>query len=182
MRIRTSALAGTILLVLSACGGTAPSNSGVLAADSAGFRVAVPAGWHALATERSDWIDGKTVAILSTQPLNPQCEGSDAPRECRSPLVTLDSGALLIWWLSTTCAGTACVPPVGDPALVGGREATRLQGTDVCTGLGATAEEAYIVAVSPQQLDAIVVCQRDAPASVHATLADLLERVDWRTP
>jgi hypothetical protein len=183
MRIRIgSSTIPSLLLALSACGGAPTSDPGVLAVDSAGFRVAVPAGWHALVTERSDWRDGQTVAVLSTQPLNPQCEASDVPRECRTPLITLDSGALLIWWKSTNCAGTACMPPAGDPALVGGREATRVQGTNVCTGLAATSEAAFIVAVTPQRLDAIVVCQRNAPASVNTAVADLLEHVDWRTP
>jgi hypothetical protein len=55
-------------------------------------------------------------------------------------------------------------------------------GYNVCEGLGATIEEEYFVGVSQQRVDVIVVCQRDAPASVLAQMRDVLERVDWRTP
>ena len=83
------------------------------------------------------------------------------------PVESLDDGSQLVWWVTTTCAGAACELPDGERLLIGGREARRIEGTGLCDDLCATSEAAYVVAVSPQRLDAIVACDHDAPASVR---------------
>ena len=89
---------------------------------------------------------------------------------------------MLVTWFAAFCAGSACTPPVGQPLLVGGREASLVSGSTVCASLEPTEDETYFVAVTPQRLDAIVVCQRDAPEAADGALRDMLEHVDWRTP
>jgi hypothetical protein len=173
------ATALVLSLVLCACS-QPPGN--VLEVGRAGFRVAVPPGWDARGTDRSEWADGRTVALFATQPLDPQCLTSGSAQTCTAPLRTLGDGALLVWWLSENCAGTGCEPPDGERLLVGGRPATRVSGSHLCASLGATSERAYLVTVSPQRLDAIVVCERNASEAMQAELRDMLEHVSWRTP
>ena len=168
-----------LALVLVAC---RPPTGNVLEVGRAGFRVTVPAGWDARGTDRAEWADGRTVALIASQPLAPQCRTSGSARSCTAPLRSLDEGALLVWWLSENCAGTGCEPPDGERLLVGGRPATRISGSHLCAALGATSERAYLVTVTPQRLDALVVCERNASEATQAQLRDLLEHVSWRTP
>jgi hypothetical protein len=174
--------AATILalaLLVAACS-QPPGN--VLEVGRAGFRVTVPPGWDARGTDRGEWADGRTVALLANQPLDPQCRTSGSAQSCSAPLASLGEGALLVWWLSENCAGIRCEPPDGERLLVGGRPATRIGGSHLCASLGATSERAYLVTVSPQRLDAIVVCERNASEATQAELRDMLEHVSWRTP
>jgi hypothetical protein len=151
--------------------------------DDARFRVPVPDGWDSLATDRADWADHATVALLASQRLDPQCASvASGESECTTPVASLRDGALLVWWRSTNCAGSGCELPSGDHLLVGGRQAVRLGGTHLCDELGATREDAYLVTVTPQRVDAIVACGRDASEALRTQLADMLERVAWRTP
>lgn len=143
--------------------------------------MAVPDGWHALATDPDDWRGGQTIALISTQALDPQCDGPGVSN-CRAPVAALDDGSLLVWWVTTRCAGATCELPDGERTLIGGREARRIVDTGLCDGLAASSEEAYVVTVSPQRLDAIVACDNDAAASVHDQLQGLIESIDWRTP
>jgi hypothetical protein len=179
-RTATAALAAAIVTLSSGCMPAAEGRT--LALDEAGFRLQVPDGWDARATRASEWQRGRTVAILSNRPLDPQCAGTGDSRSCQAPVAELDEGALLVWWQTTTCAGNACRPPDGEALLVGGRAASLTRAAGACEGLRATDEEAYIVSVSPQRLDAIVACERNAGEAVHAQLRNLLEGVDWRTP
>ena len=167
-------------MALTAC---APANepNGTAAFDGNGFRLRVPDGWQALATDPGSWRGGQTIAFISNQALDPQCDGPGVGN-CHAPVEALDAGSQLVWWITTTCAGATCELPDGERLLVGGREARRIGDTDLCEPLGATAEVAYVVAVSPQRLDAIVACDNDADASVQAQLQSLIDSVEWRTP
>ena len=89
---------------------------------------------------------------------------------------------MLVWWRSSNCAGSGCDLPEGDRLLVGGRQAVKTGGTHPCDVLGATRQEVYMVTVSPQRVDALVVCDRDASPAVRDQLAQMLEGVGWRTP
>ena len=166
--------------VAAACTPSAASSADN-AFDGSGFRVAVPPGWHAQATDPTAWLGGQTIALISTQALDPQCDGPGVSN-CRTPVPALDEGSLLVWWVTANCAGAACELPDGERLLVGGREARRIESTGLCDELGAASEWAYVVAVSPQRLDAIVTCVNHAPASVQQQLQGLLDSVDWRTP
>lgn len=167
-------------LAMTACG-AADVPGDTTAFEGNGFRVTVPDGWQALATEPASWRGGQTVAFISNQALDPQCDGPGVSN-CHAPVEALDEGSQLVWWITTTCAGATCELPDGERLLVGGREARRIGDTDVCDSLRATAEVAYVVAVSPQRLDAIVACDHDASASVQQQLQALIDSVDWRTP
>jgi len=167
-------------LLLGACG--APAGGSYLRADDAGFRVPVPDGWHAQDAKRQEWADQETVALLSSQPLDPQCDPVGSATSCTLPVGALDHGALLVWWRSAYCAGGGCQLPSGESLLVGGRQAVRISGTHLCDGLGATAEYTYLVAVTPQRVDALVTCERDAPEALRTQLANMLEHVEWHTP
>jgi hypothetical protein len=175
-----AAAALAVVALLAAC--SQPSGN-VLAADRGGFRVAVPAGWEGRATEPADWLDHRTVAILASQPLDPQCvAGASGAGQCTAPLRMLNAGSMLVWWLSENCAGGSCALPDGEPLLVGGRQATQVGGSHLCDALGATSETAYVVVVTPQRLEAIVVCGRDPGDERTAQVRDLLEHVSWRVP
>jgi hypothetical protein len=168
------------VLLLAGCGATRVTGRAPLAVEHAGFAVQVPDGWFAEATNDAAG-QVQVVAILSNEPLGVDCIGVGAARHCSQP-AALAEGGLLVWWFAAFCAGVDCTPPAGDPLLVGGREASRLTGSAICDSLEATSGETYIVAVSPQRLDAIMVCQRNASESARDELAGLLEHVDWRTP
>ncbi|HEX6654940.1 MAG TPA: hypothetical protein VF153_01885 [Candidatus Limnocylindria bacterium] len=170
-----AALALALATLLTAC--SQPARN-VLVADRGGFRVALPEGWEGRATDPGEWADRRTVAIVASQPLDPQCDASG----CTAPVASLDDGAILLWWLSENCAGGGCELPNGDPLLVGGRQATQVGGSHLCDALGATSETAYIVTVTPQRLEAIVVCGRNASDELTARAQDLLEHVGWRVP
>jgi hypothetical protein len=167
-------------MVMAGCAPTGEGGAGT-AFEGDGFRVRVPDGWQALATDPHAWRGGQTLALISTQALDPQCDGPGVSN-CRAPVEALDDGSQLVWWVTTTCAGAACQLPDGEPLLVGGREARRIESTGLCDDLAATSESAYVVAVSPQRLDAIVACDNHAPASVKAQLQSLIDSVHWRTP
>jgi hypothetical protein len=178
-----SALA-TIAVVAALVGGCNAGNSGteatVLTIDHAGFRLTVPDGWSAQATNN---VEGplQTVAFLSSVPLEIKCSGSGTSRHCREPR-TIADGSLLVTWLAAYCAGTSCVPPPGQPLLIGGREASLVSDAQFCELYKPTKAEIYFVAVSPQRLDAVVVCEHDAPEAAEAALRQMLEHIEWRTP
>jgi hypothetical protein len=176
-------LAALVLVatLVAACGATNSENQPtVLTVDHAGFQLTVPDGWSAQAANN---IVGplQTVAFLSSVDLDMKCTGSGTGRHCRVPRA-IDDGSMLVTWLAAFCAGTSCTPPAGQPILVGGREASLVNDTDLCQPLEPTKEETFFVAVSPQRLDAIVVCERDAPAAAETALREMLEHVEWRTP
>jgi hypothetical protein len=179
--VRTRAALAMAITVLAGCGAAQVSGEGELVVEHAGFRVPVPDGWYA---ETANDAAGRfrVVAYLSNQPLDLDCTGAGAARHCSQP-VRLADGGLLVWWFAASCAGVDCAPPDGDPLLLGGREASRIAGASVCCDeLDAISGETYLVAVSAQRLDAIMVCQRNAPSSARRELANLLEHIDWRTP
>jgi hypothetical protein len=173
-------LAVLALAMLAAC--APPATGSTLAVADARFSVPIPPGWHALATDRSAWADGTTVALISSGPLEPQCATANPAAGCTSPVAALGDGATLLWWRSRTCAGAPCELPAGERMLVGGRSAVRVEGTHLCDALGATTEVAYLVSVTPQRVDGIVNCERNATDAQRAAVLDLLERVGWHTP
>jgi hypothetical protein len=179
-RVRIGPALAAALVVLSGCIGPEVSGAPLLTVEHAGFRLPLPQGWYAETTNDAAG-QLRVVAFISNRPLGIDCLGSGAARHCSQP-ETLAEGAVLIWWLAAFCAGVDCTPPKGDALLVGGREASRLSGAPVCNDLEVTSSETYIVAVSPQRLDAIMVCQRNPPASARDEMANMLEHVDWRTP
>ncbi len=176
---RRPAAALAISVMLAACGGSpAASDPAVLAVDHAGFQLRVPDGWTAESTNNSEG-QLQTVAFISNTPLELRCNGEGASRQCREPR-SLKEGMLLVTWLAAFCPG--CTPPAGEPIVVGGREASLVAGSTICGPLEPTDDETYFVAVTPQRLDAIVVCKRNAPADADAELREMLEHVEWRTP
>jgi hypothetical protein len=178
--LRTCAALATVVLLLGGCGGGSVTGGGLLAVEQTGFRVPLPDGWHAETTNDAAG-QLRVVAFLSNVPLGLDCTGAGSARHCSHP-TALAEGSLVAWWFAASCAGVDCTPPAGEPLLVGGREASRISGSAICDDLDATSDATYVVAVSPQRLEAIMVCGRNAPASALDELADILEHVEWRTP
>ena len=116
VRRRVAALC--IAGALAACAPAGDPADGT-AFDGDGFRVLVPPGWRAEATDPDAWRGGQTIALISTQALDPECDGPGVSN-CRTPVVALDDGSLLVWWVTTTCAGAACELPDGERLLIGG--------------------------------------------------------------
>jgi len=65
---------------------------------------------------------------------------------------------------------------------VGDRQAAAVAAGSVCGTIGETESTAYVVSVSPQRLDALVICARAPSDATRAALAELLAGIDWRTP
>jgi hypothetical protein len=147
-----------------------------------GARVVIPAGWSAEATVRAEWTAGRTIALIANAALAPACETQDGERKCSAPASSLAEGDLVVWWMTTTCAGASCDPTNGRPVLVGGRAAVERAGVDACDPLETTRQRAFIVTVSPQRVDALVVCERNPDAATLSQLDNMLQAVDWRTP
>jgi hypothetical protein len=176
---RHAGLLALAVILLAACGApTDEPEPTILTVEHAGFRLTVPDGWSA---EPTNNIAGQlqTVAFLSNLPLDLKCRGLGTTRECREPR-SLEEGSLLVTWLASFCV--SCSPPTGQPFLVGSREASLVSDSTLCQGLEPTDEETYFVVVTPQRLDAIVVCKRDAPDTADAALRAMLEHVEWSTP
>src|SRR4029077_519057 len=91
------------------------------------------------------------------------------------PLEELSNGGVLIAWYTTPCAGPDCTLPDGQPTRVGRREAVVTGGRDACGGIGQTEETQYVVAVSPQRIDTIVVCGRNTTEPTRQTVRDFLD-------
>jgi hypothetical protein len=133
---RAAALGGLMAAIVAGCTMAGEDAIGK-SFEGEGFRVRVPAGWQAEATDPDAWRGGQTIALLSTQALDPQCDGPGLTG-CRAPVAALDEGSQLVWWVTTTCAGAACELPDGERVLVGGREARRITETGLCADLSAT--------------------------------------------
>jgi hypothetical protein len=179
---RWPALLGVVVLLIGC--GLGPSAAGTRYLDlpEAGFRLPIPDGWGAAAVRGATADQARLLAVLSSEGLPDGCQGGADASGCAVAISTLSGGALVAWWTTRNCAGTACELPVGERLLIGGREATRQSGTSLCSSLGSTDEVAYLVQVSPQRIDTIISCARDAAPSVRTALLDALAGVDWRTP
>lgn len=180
--IRWRVVAAVALLVAIPAGCGTASAPGPAVTEVDGARVSVPVGWAFSATDPAEWAGRPTIALLSNRPIEPVCDGDGAARRCSSPAGELVPGQLLVWWLSTTCAGPACTLPDGQRRLVGGREAVEVTDVSACDAMGADRHHAVFVAVSPQRTDALVVCGRATDAGAQAQLDALLDGIDWRTP
>lgn len=166
-------------LLLGSC--TSPGG-GLPTLEVAGASVPVPAGWAAMRAEPADWPGGRTVALLSNATLDPACGEAGGARSCTAPAKSLHAGQLLVWWLSTTCAGAGCDLPDAPRQLVGGREAALVDDIDTCDALEPSGQRAYLVSVGPQRVDALVVCEDDPSDGTLADLETMLQGIHWRTP
>lgn len=169
------------MVLLVACGGPGYAAGGPRW-DADGIRFDVPTGWQLRPSSAVRTSASGRLLYLATQPLADDCSGSGEMRACRLPIDALEEGGLLLWWHRTDCAGTACSLPDGTLTRIGDREAVMVDPADGCGQIGQTDASAWLVQVSPQRLDAIVVCTRDAGEQTMATLRALLAAVDWRTP
>ena len=178
-------LAFGVLALWLVVGCAAPTASGdprVLALDSEGLRVGVPAGWDAIRSSDVGFGLGRVLFYASNQPLETDClQAGDEPR-CTLPVGALADGGMLLLWATSGCAGVACELPSDDRMLISGREAARAVDTGTCEGIGATEEDVYAVTVTPQRVDWIVVCAREPTADERAAVATILDTVDWLTP
>ncbi|HEY7463880.1 MAG TPA: hypothetical protein VH987_05490 [Candidatus Limnocylindria bacterium] len=152
------------------------------ALDIPGAGVVIPDGWSGEATAPDEWPAGRTIALIANGSLSPACETRDGERSCSAPATTLGDGDLVVWWLTTTCAAAACDPSSGRPLLVGGRAAVETSDVQACDPLQTTRQRAFVVTVSPQRVDALVVCERNPDAATLNQLDNLLQAIDWRTP
>lgn len=177
-----AALVGGLAIVLSACAAPTGSRGGLERWDRDGVRFEVPAGWDLLASTAAASGGSRRLLYLATQPMRGDCTITAYAQTCSLPIDQLEPGGVLIWWHTTTCAGPACALPDGDLTQIGGREATAVPRAEGCGQIGQTDASAYLVAVSPQRLDTIAVCSRDASAATLGELRAFLDAVEWRTP
>jgi hypothetical protein len=180
-RRRPALLALAGLLLLAACGGPGYAAGGPRW-DADGIRFTAPTGWQLRPSGAVRTPASARLFYLATQPLADDCSGSGEMQACRLPVDALEDGGLMLWWHRTTCAGAGCTLPDGSRTQVGDREAVMVDPAEGCGQIGQTDASAWLVQVSPQRLDAIVVCTRNADAETLATLRELLAAVDWRTP
>lgn len=178
-----SAAAGWVVVafLLAACTGPGYDGGGPRW-DADGLRFTAPTGWELRAVTAEATGGSRRLFYLATQPLADDCVAEAGAQSCGLPVDQLDPGGLLLWWHTTGCAGPDCSLPDGSATRVGDREAVVVDPANGCAAIGQTDATAYLVQVSPQRLDAIVVCTRDADAATLATLRALLAAIDWRTP
>ena len=167
--------------LLVAC--SAPQSSGPQGArfDDEGVRFTAPIGWQVEPSGAATSGGGHWLVYLATQAVHERC-GVDASGQCLPPLDELKPGGVLIAWYTMNCAGPDCTLPDGQPTRVGGREAAVVAARDACGQIGQTEETQYLVAVSPQRIDTIVICGRNTSESTRRTIHDFLDGVGWRTP
>jgi len=169
------------LVLLVGCSGPVISG-GAGQWDADGLRFTVPSGWELRASTMSPLGDSRRLFYLATQRLRDDCTGGATAQTCLLPVDELARGGVLVWWQATNCAGPACSLPDGELTQVGGRPAVIVATAQGCGAIGQTDATTYLVSVSPQRLDAVVVCSRDATAAAREALRSLLDAVEWRTP
>lgn len=179
--LRIQVLAALLAASLAACSPAQPSGPQGVTFDRDGVRFTAPAGWRVEASGAATSGGGHWLVYLATQAIHDNCrlEGSE---QCLPPLETLSPGGALIAWHSRNCAGPDCTLPDGQPTRVGGREAAVVAAQDACGGIGETEETQYLVAVSPQRIDTIVICGRGLSDATREAIRVFLENVVWRTP
>ncbi len=177
-----AALVGGLAIVLSACAVPTGSRGGLERWDREGVRFDVPAGWELLASTAAASGGSRRLLYLATQPMRDDCTTTAYAQTCSLPIDQLEPGGVLVWWHTTLCAGSACSLPDGRFTQIGGRAAVAIPPADGCGQVGQTDPSAYLVAVSPQRLDTIVVCSRDPSAATLRELRAFLDAVEWRTP
>jgi hypothetical protein len=168
------------LLILAACSSSLPDASAGTRWDDQGVQFTAPTGWAVRAG--GEGLPGATVlAFISNQPIH-HCAGEGSPASCPPPIPSLESGGVLIEWYETHCVAAGCDLPAGDQILVGGRVAVRYPGPGLCDPLEASDEEVVAVTVSPQRVDLIITCTRDADDAARAAVAAMFDTIRWRTP
>lgn len=179
--MRSAGITLALAAALTACSTGAAAPSGI-PFEGDGMRFVAPPGWDVRTSTMREDGPGSRVGYLANQPLRDDCSGD--PQVCSGPIDQLRDDGVLLIWLTTHCAGPACVPPDGTPTTVGRRMASVAEDVpaNVCWAIGQTEQQVIVVAVSPQRLDTIVVCARSPSAATRATLRGFLDAVDWRTP
>lgn len=167
--------------ILTSCAGAQPSGPQGIRFEGEGVRFSTPIGWHLQPTDAAVLGGGHWLVYLATQELHDQC-GADPSGPCPAPLEELAVGGVLIGWYTVNCAGPQCTLPVGELTRVGAREAAFVTSRDSCGGIGQTEEADYLVAVSPQRIDTIVICGRETSEATRQTIRAFLDGVVWRTP
>lgn len=170
-----------ILAILLAACSAAPTGPQGTRFDDEGVRFTAPIGWQVEPSGAATGGGGHWLVYLSPQPVHERC-GVDASGQCLPPLDQLTQGSVLIAWYTMNCAGPDCTLPAGQPTRVGGREAAVVAASGACGEIGQTEETQYLVAVSPQRIDTIVICGRETSESTRRTIHDFLNGVTWRTP
>jgi hypothetical protein len=168
------------VLMLAACSPSPPGASAGTRWDVQGVRFTAPTGWAVRAG--GETLPGATaLAVISNQPVQ-NCAGEGERASCLPPITKLQTGGVFIAWYETHCVAAGCDLPAGDQFLVAGRVAVRYPGPGLCDQLLATDEEAVAVTVSPQRVDLIITCTRDADDAARDAVATMFDSIQWRTP
>ena len=173
-------LVGFAVLMLPACSSPPPDASAGTRWDDQGVRFTAPAGW-AVRAGGEDLSGATVLAFISNQPIQ-SCAGQGARASCPPPIASLETGGVLIEWYETHCVASGCNLPAGDQILIGGRIAVRYPGPGLCDPLQASDEEVVAVTVSPQRVDLIITCTRNANTAARAAVAAMFDSIRWRTP
>jgi hypothetical protein len=169
-----------LVALLAGCGTGQSSGPAGIRFEAEGVRFTAPGGWL-VEPARGASFGGHWLVYVATQEVHDSCT-ADRSDPCPPPLEELSNGGVLIAWYTTTCAGPDCTLPSGEPTRVGRREAVKTGARDACGGIAQTEETQYVVAVSPQRIDTIVVCGRSTSEATRATISSFLDGIEWRTP
>ena len=147
-------------------------------------RFVAPTGWEVRSSGAESYGAGGAIRLyLANQPLRQDCPVGDPAAVCESLLGDgLRPGGMLVVWLSASCVAKGCDLPPASLIAVGNRQGVRLPLTDGCEGTGFTERSAYYVTVTPQRVDALLVCARDPSDATRSAFLGFLDAVDWRIP
>ena len=176
-------LAGAALLVGCASSTTHPVPGGTSFQDDE-VRFVAPTGWDVQPSRAESFGSGGAIRLyLANQLLREDCPAGDPTTVCESVLGDgLRPGGVLVVWLSASCVAKACDLPTAPLIAVGNRQGVRLPLTDGCEGTGFTERSGYYVTVTPQRVDALLVCARDPSDATRSAFLGFLDAIHWRIP
>lgn len=171
-------LAGVVLLT--ACATTHPVPGGP-SFESDAVRFVAPTGWEMLEPTAPANGTSPVVIYLANQPLRGECGPVEA--SCMGPLADpLRPGGVLVTWAARLCAAQLCNLPSAPLVAIGNRQGVEVFSDAGCEGTGFTERVAYYVTVTPQRVDILLVCARDASDATRSAFRGFLDAIRWRIP
>jgi hypothetical protein len=166
--------------LLAGCTGATSSGGTPFEAD--GVRFEVPSGWSVRESRLVSRGAVRVLLYIANQPMRDDCLNDPSGESCQLPIDELPRGGIFMWWRTDACVAAGCNLPAGESLAVGRREAVRAVAPGACAGMEVTGEQLVAVAVTPQRVDTIYICERDPEAAGMADVQSILDSIVWRTP